>query len=116
MNGELENDDNILNDGETRRVSMYMIDGIQRIIAGVSASASPMHQPGPIAFSDADRAARAKLYEDAEARLTNAWKEPPPVAPVTTDTVPPMQMKSADRTSIYAAYNARIQSQWESPL
>lgn len=66
-------------DGETVRVGMFMMDGldpVQRAVA--SAKLTLLHKPGYVfRLSDADMKARAEAYATYQRKLTDAWKARP---------------------------------------
>jgi hypothetical protein len=64
----IEDDDNIVKDGQTLRVSMFAMDGAKRIPAPVG------HRPGGLAFSDSDRQARAARLAARDKLISSRWK------------------------------------------
>lgn len=106
-------DDEVIKDGQTVTVRMNLMDSaldtVQRAIIAAQQS-NTLHAPGSLATTDAERDRRAKLYEDRDKRLTDAWKNPPSLDPgQTVRTITPAS--SADR---YAARDARLEQAWRS--
>lgn len=106
-----EGRDRKLKDGDVVTIPMMMMDG--RTVDGVidaPTNATQRSAPGSLAMTDAERDRRAKLYEDRDSRVCDAWKNPPALDPaqsVRTSTPAP----SADR---YAARDARLEHAWRS--
>lgn len=64
----------------------------------------------------------ADAYAAYEARVTSAYKNPPPVVPIVTDRtlqslLPPKSASITDeRAATYQAYDERVTRQWKNPL
>ena len=95
----------VLEDGERLVVNVMLMDAQQRALA---ASIIPiMHRPGFVQLTDADKAARQTMYDQADKRLNERWKNPAPVN--RADTVHPARDARLDA---YAHYQDRITNAW----
>lgn len=106
---ELEDDKDVLKDGQSMRVPLFLMDSLSRVVVTDTAP-TVGHKPGSLAITDADRASRDELYQRRDKRLTDAWKNPPPLEPSQAKTAV-VPAASADR---YAARDARLENAWRS--
>jgi hypothetical protein len=111
---QLEDDeDKIARDGEIIRVSMFAMDSTQRQVAACFPLADGVkHQPGYAQLSDAELDARQAMYDRADQKLSERWKNPPALAGVTASkpATPP-----GDQPTAYDAYDRRITERWKQP-
>lgn len=106
---KLEEEDSVIKDGQTLRVSMFMMDSLARVVVADTAS-TVGHKPGSLPITDADRASREEIYARRDQKMTDAWKNPSPLDPSQTKkAITPAP--SADR---YAARDARLEQAWRS--
>lgn len=74
----------VLADGESLSFGMQFMDSmdpLQRAMLQDAATPSaPLHRPGSISISDAERDRRADMYDAQKARLSNAYRDVPPLA------------------------------------
>jgi hypothetical protein len=105
-----DDDDKILKDGQSMRVSMVMMDSLQRAVIAADQikrveafDAKMRNSPGFAEVTDEERAATAKVLADRDARLSNAWKHPNP----TVDAAPPAKTDATQANDAEAAYEAR---------
>jgi hypothetical protein len=91
-------DDGVLRDGQSLRVPMTMMDGldpIQRSVRDASTHRPGFraadHRPGFRTLTDTGAAdhAREQAYIDADRALCDAWRTPPPVGLTRRDDAPP---------------------------
>jgi hypothetical protein len=110
-------DDNIriVKDGEKVTVRMIFMDSVQTRIANNDDTTSVLHKPGflPVKAAAANDA-REKLYETRDAKLADAWRNPPPLLDqqqqVQKPTVP---ATDADAREVrYAARDRRVEQAW----
>lgn len=77
-----------LRDGEVLRVPYLLMDGAPPDIAAITRAAlsdsqaqpTGMHRPGAAVLTDADRDARESARDQRKAKLSDAWRNPSPVA------------------------------------
>ncbi len=73
---EVTGDDPIIRDGHRLRVGLYFMDG-----KTVNEPPAPYQhadrRPREVIQTDAERERRQKLYADQDARVSNAWRNPP---------------------------------------
>ena len=106
---ELEDDKDVLKDGQSMRVPMFMMDSLSRVVVADTAS-TVGHKPGSLPITDADRASREEIYARRDQKMTDAWKNPSPLDPSQSKkAITPAP--SADR---YAARDARLEAAWRS--
>lgn len=91
--------------------------GRVRVAAMLMDAAPPplqaMHRPGFAQLSDEHAEARERALADRDSRLSEAWKQPPPIqAPVTAKTAPTTPAAGADAG--YAARLHRLENAWRS--
>lgn len=126
----LEDQDDVIKDGQMLRVPIFMMDSQQRMIAeGVEQllksgtlsdeqraafvelpSSRVLHAPGSLPMSDADRASREELYLRRDKRLTDAWKNAPPLDPAQAK----IAITPPASTDIYERRDARLRDAWRS--
>jgi hypothetical protein len=99
-------EDNLVKDGGSIRVPLFTMDAVQRVVAARKPSASG-HKPGSLPVTDAERTTRAALYDAADKRLSDRWKNPPPV--VTTKAQP-----TTDLAQAYARRDKALSDRWRS--
>jgi hypothetical protein len=116
-----DDDDKVVKDGQSVRVSMVMMDSFDSIQRAVFAAhqvkrneafdAKMRNSPGFVEVTDEERAATAKVLADRDARLSNAWKHPNP----TVDAAPPAKTDATqanDAESAYEARRHRLENAW----
>jgi hypothetical protein len=98
----------VARDGQTVRVPIMLMDS--RPAPAFS------HKPGFIAVSDAERAALDVAHVVRDKKLSEAWRNPPPVDQAQT-TVPKAPTTVATLTSDqrYAARDSRLETAWRNP-
>lgn len=66
-------------DGAVVRVSQLLMDGATppRLLMDAAPS-GPLHRPGSLPLTDADRDRREAVMADRDRRLSEAWKQPAP--------------------------------------
>jgi hypothetical protein len=97
----------IIEDGQTIKVSMMLMDGVQAAVAADAVIFDAAgHRPGYVQLSDAERNRRTTLYQDYDNRLSERWRTPQPTANATG-------VKTGDaRLDAYSNYQERIVSAW----
>ena len=113
-----EDDDGILKDGEGIRVSLFMMDELQRTVAADAAARgghrSGYQVGGASIMSDAQRAAvtdeRTAAYEERSQWLADAWRTPSS-KPV-NDADKQMNDATLDREAAYDEYRKWLQDAW----
>lgn len=69
------------------------------------------HRPGAVSLTDAERDRRAQMYADNKARISDAWKNAPPLAA----DVAPAPIKTGDALEdAYEARSRRLADAWQS--
>jgi hypothetical protein len=102
-----DDDSYILKDGESIRVPLNMMDSVQRVVLQDSLTPTePRSAPGYIQMADSEYEDRELRHFDRKQRLSDAWKQTPPLAPAinpvkSADNQPPL-MNEAE-----AAYDRR---------
>lgn len=99
---------NVARNGQTVRVPMMLMDGKPAPVLS--------HKPGFLAVSDADRAVLDVAHAVRDKRLSEAWRNPPPVDQAQT-TAPKAPTTAATLTSDqrYAARDSRLETAWRNP-
>jgi hypothetical protein len=107
--------DTIMPDGGRVHVKMMMMDAAPAGLADAArrafADSNPdtaRHGPGGLALSDADRDAREKALDGRNARMTDAWRNPP-ADEVKKDAAAP----TTDLDALHAARNRRLEDSWK---
>lgn len=104
-----EREDRILRDGEVLRVSAMLMDEDQKAIAQDRQHlfGTRRHRPGFASVSTIDR---AKMYSDADKRLSDRWRNPPALTDTATSL---LAQPKKDGVSIYDRYDAAISNRWK---
>ena len=99
----------VARDGEVVRVPAFMMDHVvaDRIIRQTS-SQTPLNRPGYAQLSDAQKAARARLYRNHDEKLTERWKSPTQPA----DHSDTAQAAVDERLKAYQRYQQRVGNAW----
>lgn len=108
-----DDEDKVLKDGQSLRVPVFMMDSaLDTVQRAIIAAQQPetRHAPGSLPLTDADRASREELYLRRDKKLTDAWKNAPPLEPAQAKTAI-VPTSSAER---YAARDARLENAWRS--
>lgn len=106
-------DGEILKDGESIRLELTMLDGMdsmQRLVVQDSMTPqTPLHAPGYVTDSNYD--ARAERFFDQKKRLADAWKAAPSAAPALDPAKSAMAQPQAvrDANDAYARRNAALE-------
>lgn len=86
---------------------MDSMDPLQRAVLQDSMTlAAPLHRPGAVTLTDSERDRRADMYDAQKMRLSNAYRDVPPLAadvaraPINTDA----------REDAYEARNRRLEA------
>jgi hypothetical protein len=134
----LDDDDDILKDGETRTFKMYAKDGsplrgftpVQRDVAATRAAMTfdaSLHRPGhryasdTAPLNDAQRlrygvfdAAKEKAYANRDRELTNSWRGNIGAGTSTSSDTNNDSRRDVQQTmdAAYAEYDLRIQNSW----
>ena len=99
----------VVEDGETVKINMMLMDGVQRAVAGDGVLADAVgHRPGSLPMTDAEREHRTTLYSDHDKRLSERWRTPQPTA----NTTDARHSTSDARLDAYANYQERIANAW----
>lgn len=106
----IEDDDEVVRDGQKVRVSLTLMDSLQKAIAG-NVTVPALCRPGYVQLNDAQVADKAATYAAYNERLNNAWKAPPPLLPQPhTDTK--ARAAAADH---YGQYDKKVSERWRGP-
>jgi hypothetical protein len=99
----------VAEDGEVVRVPAFMMDHAlaDRIIRQAS-SPTPLNRPGFVQLSDAEKAARDRLYRNHDEKLTERWKSP--TQP--TDHNDTVRATGDERLNAYQRYQQRVGNAW----
>ena len=131
----IENHDGILKDGQFIRARMNLMDAANSTIAAGAALMDAVkrnevfdargHQPGCLTTRDAATTANIhQALDDRDARLTNAWKQPPAVVAADTTIKPADKDRTIDpsagtpalltaRDRILAERDRRVEDAWK---
>jgi|APCry1669192522_1035417.scaffolds.fasta_scaffold01145_9 hypothetical protein len=119
-----ERDGKVMRDGQTMRVPHTAMDSRPR--SHFIADAAPpkpelAHRPTSFAMSATDAADLAKMRAEAEAKLNDAWRSPPPVAATTDTTTTPSRPSapafdaSMSLDALREAATQRLVNAWRHP-
>lgn len=112
---------NMVPDGATVRVTPMLMDAAaspQLMLDGTPPG--PLHRPGSLPLSYADRDARQAAYEDRKRSLSDRWRHPAPAQPP-AGAIPPQTPPSAPVTGVsdaearYAERCAALGNAWRRP-
>jgi hypothetical protein len=103
-------DRGIIKSGFTMRTKLTMMDSIPAQDVG------PLHRPGSIAMSDAEHDAKVAAIIAGNARLSDAWRNPAPLAtpskPVTSQPAP-LKDGTVDMDAVYERNDKRLEDAWK---
>jgi hypothetical protein len=95
---------------DSLRVSMLVMDGVQRAVAEKAPVIAANHRPGYAVLSDEDRTKRAALVADADKALSDRWRTAQPLPP---DLAPPLvTAPAATKDAAYASYDQKLEQRW----
>lgn len=105
-------DGEILKDGESIRLELTMLDGMdsmQRLVVQDSMTPAPLHAPGYVTDSNHD--ARAERFFDQKKKLADAWKDAPSAGPAVDPAKPAAAQPQAvrDANDAYERRNAALE-------
>lgn len=104
MTKKIEDDEDVIRDGEKLCVSVMLMDSMQRAVAG-NVAVPVMHKPGYATLSDAQARDREATYSAYNTRVSQAWKN--------SGTVIRADAQTGDaRLDAYARYQARVSRAW----
>lgn len=107
-----DEDDDVVRDGQTIRVSLMMMDSMDPVQCAVASNAlvgdGVGHRPGSLALTDADRERRQQLHDAYERTLTSRWRNP--LTPASQRN--PERPTGDARLDAYAQYNQRVANAW----
>jgi hypothetical protein len=118
---DAHDDDEIVKDGESVRVPVYLMDATQRRFAAFDADA---HRPHHAELTDEVRKLRAKTRAEYLAGLRDAWRTPHRDAAEPDSSSPPEVMRRhlepdnahARRNAAWAAYKDQLGRAWRTDL
>jgi hypothetical protein len=90
-----------LKDGFTSRTKLTLMDGVP------VDDIAPLHRPGSIAMSDAEHDRRVAAIIAGNARLSDAWRNPPAISPEQVQ-----DKRTAPAADPYERYDRRLQDAW----
>jgi hypothetical protein len=114
---DLEDEDRIIKDGEVVRVPVTLMDHktVHDIIANANRPAAPASRYGQ--YTDAQKAARAAMYDAQDQALSEAWQQPMPLAPQTAADGPAAEYVAAASAAamddVYKRHDASIRDAWK---
>lgn len=97
----------VARNGQTVRVPMMLMDGKPAPVLS--------HKPGFLAVSDADRAALDVAHAVRDKRLSEAWRNPPPVDQEQTTVPKATTVATLTSDQRYAARDSRLETAWRNP-
>jgi hypothetical protein len=112
-----EDEDKVLKDGEQLGPggNFMLLDAMPSFTTDDVGTA--LHRPGAIALNDTERDRREAMLAARDAKLQDAWKNPPPVEPAFTqnDAALPVAVRPGDREALERAYerrDAKLRDAW----
>lgn len=103
----------VLPDGGRLVIPKMLTDAAPRTPA-LAVTDNAQHRPGAVAVSDQERARRASLVKDANAKLSDRWRNPPsPATDATRVATPPQPVAAKDKDAMYAAADRRLEQRWK---
>lgn len=109
-------------DGESLSFGMQFMDSMdplhRAMLQDAATPSAPLHRPGSLTISDAERDRRADMYDAQKARLSNAYRDVPPLAATPhADAAPGIvhaQPSTGDAVEdAYTRRNVALQNAWQ---
>lgn len=115
MKSRTEDDDDIVQDGQRVSVPLMLMDSVQQAIAATGAGTA-RNKPGFVAADSANVEARQALYDAADRKLSEAWKNPAPLPASSVDdhkpAAKPPAAAATDLAALYDTADKRLCERW----